>query len=1100
MPGSGEDRRKSLSESMGTDDTDPRGNSAILEAHAEAERKKRQSSQEVASAPTMVQSGGRGGQAAFRPDDVVTGRYKIVRLVAQGGMGQVYEALDQELGERIALKTVRAEIADDPGSIERFKREIHLSRRVTHPNVCRIFDVGFHQAASGKITFLTMELLDGETLTARLRREGRMKTDDAQPLVVQMAQALAAAHQAGIIHRDFKSENVVLVPSKDHDGGVRVVVTDFGLARAAAKHDPAAHALTGAGGIVGSPGYMAPEQVEGGTVGPTADIYALGIVMYEMITGHLPFVGETPLATAVKRLKEPPPDPRQAVPDLDPVWTQTLMRCLEREPADRFANALEVARSLGGEVVSAPISLSRAFRRRRRSMTLVASSAVLVSAIALGLVWRLHRQRGTTQVTSGSARRALAVLGFKNLAGKTESAWLGPALSELLSAELGTGGGLRIIPEENVTRMRSDLSLGDADSLAPDTLEKVRRQLGSDLVVSGAYLLVGNKLRVDLRLVDASSGETLAQATESGADSDLLDLVSRAGTALRSRLGMAAPTQQEETATHAMMPTSMEATRLYSEGVTHLRRHEPIAARTQLEQAVALEPNFALAHSALSAVYHGLGYDQRSLEESKRAMELSQGLPVQDRLNIEGHYYDASKQWAKAMEAYRKLWDSAPDNIQYVMFLAASQIHGGKAKDALSTVDAARKLHPTGTDDARLELVEAKANESLGDVKAQLAAAARAAEKARTLGSRQIEADSYIHEGNARWAMGELDGAVAAYERAKSIYVASGQRVGLTMALTNLAGIKYNRGDLAGAREGTEQALEILRDLGDRENIALNEHNLANMVGDQGDYKEATRLYEEAIKLRREIDDKGGLISSLATSGGLLAEEGDLAGAKKRVEEALSLARQIHRRNGVAYSLMLLGDLSQTQGEDNVARGRWEEALATWNELGDKVSAAETRVLLATLAIAQHHPAEAEAPVREAITFFHSEKAVDNEAKARAVLAESLAAQKKTAEAKRAIVEADSSLAESKSREVHLSTDTILARAQALAGDSAGAQKRLAQVIDESKKKGLVRFELEARLALGRAQGSAGKPMLAALAKEAGSRGFKQLAREAQGK
>src|SRR5437016_4353742 len=206
MPGSGEDRSKSgLGESLATDDTNPRGQSAILEAHAEADRKKKQSSQEVASAPTLVQSGGRGGPAAFRAGDVVAGRYKIVRLVAQGGMGQVYEAQDQELGERIALKTVRAEIADDPGAIERFKREIHLSRRVTHPNVCRIFDVGFHNGAAGKSTFLTMELLEGETLAARLRKDGRMQPEAALPLVVQMAQALAAAHQAGIVHRDFKS-------------------------------------------------------------------------------------------------------------------------------------------------------------------------------------------------------------------------------------------------------------------------------------------------------------------------------------------------------------------------------------------------------------------------------------------------------------------------------------------------------------------------------------------------------------------------------------------------------------------------------------------------------------------------------------------------------------------------------------------------------------------------------------------------------------------------------------------------------------------------------------------------------------------------------
>jgi serine/threonine protein kinase len=293
----------------------------------------------------------------FLPDDVVADRYKIVRYIAQGGMGEVYEVEDLSLGGHLALKTIRPEIAEDSRVIVRFKREIHVARKVTHPNVCRIYDLGTHRAppregstVPREILFLTMELLVGETLSDRIAEVTRLTTDDALTLVEQMTAGLAAAHAAGVLHRDFKSGNVMLLPPEDPRCGTRAVITDFGMARGFASKDSLV-SISDSGVIGGTLLYMAPEQVQGLELTPAADIYALGVVMYEMVTGVRPFEGDSPITAAVKRLTEPPPTPRLHVPDIDPAWESVILRCLAREPAGRFANAMDVVAALRGQAM-----------------------------------------------------------------------------------------------------------------------------------------------------------------------------------------------------------------------------------------------------------------------------------------------------------------------------------------------------------------------------------------------------------------------------------------------------------------------------------------------------------------------------------------------------------------------------------------------------------------------------------------------------------------------------------------------------------------------------------------------------------------------------
>ena len=327
----------------------------------------------------------------LKPGDLLAGRYRIVRLLGRGGMGEVYEAEDLELRAPIAVKLVLPEIAAKPEILDRFKREVLLARQVTHPNVCRIFDLGYHAAAAGRITFLTMEMLSGETLAARLERSGRMTVAEAYPLVEQLAAGLTAAHREGIVHRDFKSANVFLAPGEAH--GVRVKIMDFGLARAVNGSDSARTTLTVAGLMIGTPAYMAPEQIAGGEITPATDIYALGIVMYEMVTGVLPFAGDTPWIVATKRLREAPPSPRTHTPELDPLWEAAILRCLEQNPADRYQTAADVMRALSGERLPAPPKAPVPPRRRRPRSVMPAALAMAFLLAALGGYYFLHRQR-----------------------------------------------------------------------------------------------------------------------------------------------------------------------------------------------------------------------------------------------------------------------------------------------------------------------------------------------------------------------------------------------------------------------------------------------------------------------------------------------------------------------------------------------------------------------------------------------------------------------------------------------------------------------------------------------------------------------------------
>jgi len=953
----------------------------------------------------------------FKPGDIVDERYRVIRLIGHGGMGDVYEVEDQTLGGRVALKTVRIDLSseDDVEAMERFKREVHLARKVSHPNVCRIFDIGYHirtpqgdpDGETERIAFLTMEWLHGQTLADLLHQSGPVRPETALPLVSQLAAGLAAAHDAGIVHRDLKSNNVIVMSPAEAGRETRVVITDFGLARSLTLADPTGARLTTSGFVVGTAAYMAPEQVQGRQVTPAADIYALGVVLYEMMTGHLPFEGDSPLSTAVKRLNESPPPPHTHNPEIPPLWEGVILRCLDRDPANRFSSARDVARSLAGETT--PPSQRTALRRRKRSLLMSAAAA---AAIAVGLIswWILASRPFSPSGPQGggssiAGRRTVAILGFKNLSRRPDAEWLSTALSEMLETELSGESAVRAIPGENVARMKVDLAIGVADSLAPDALSRIGRNLGADLLILGSYLVIdgadSRQIRLDIRLQNASTGETVAAFPAVGMERNLFELVAKAGAGLREKLGTGPRGAANIEEARAALPSDPEAARYYSEGLAHLRQFDARAARDLLQKSVALDPGSPHAHAALAEAWGALGYEIKSAEEARQAFDLSAKLPREERIQIEARYRTAVRDWDRAITLYRSLFSFYPDNLEYGLSLAEAQTAAGRGRDALSTIDSLRRLPKPESEDPRIDLTESWAAGSLSDYARQQAAASSAAEKGEARGARLLVARARLREGVAYRNMGDLKAAATSAEEARQIYIAAGDRGGVAWALNNLGNVLDDQGSRTEAKKVFEEVLAIYRETGDTSGVALALGNIASVLINQGDYEQARKLLDESILLYREIGDRNGAAWELNTVAIVLKSQGDLRAAQRSYEEALAIYRDIGDRSGIATELANMANVIRAQGDLDEARTLLDQSLALYQEIGETSGIGSVTILVGNITVLQGDLPRAKGLYERAVEIARSVQNRSDEATALTGVADVLLAQGDHAGARR---------------------------------------------------------------------------------------------------
>lgn len=930
----------------------------------------------------------------FTSGEIVAERYRIVDFIGRGGMGEIYEAEDLDLEVRVALKTVRREIADNDKALERFRREIQLARKVTHPNVCRIFDVGYYARESSdeaeeeanaegepfereEIVFLTMELLEGETLSTRLKREGRLTPEEALPIVEQIAAALDAAHRAGIVHRDFKSSNIILVSDPDTDYGTRAVVTDFGLARGIAPEDSLTSSFSVSSQPVGTPTYMAPEQVAGREITPAVDIYALGVVLYEMMTGGPPFVGDSPLSTAVKRLIERPTPPHEVVSGLEGPWDEAILRCLEKDPEQRFASAHDVVRTLLGEQVAGR-------RTGVRSTKWLIALAVLVVVVMVGSVLWMRNvmspapgtstsssARGTDAAKKVVRRRTVAVVGFHNVTGKSDVAWLNTAFSEMLSTELGAGGKLRVIPGENVAHVKRELAIRNVDSLANQTLARVGQNLDADLLVFGAYVALGGEqgsVRVDVR-IHARDGRSLGAFSVTGRESELFALVGDIGARLRENLGLASLTESEAGAVKSSQPANLAAARLYAEGIDRLRHSDALGARKRLEKAIEADPSNPLAYSALAEALGALGYDAKATEAAKRAMDLSAGLSREERLVVEGRYREATRNWDRAVEIYRALWDFFPDNLEYGLRLAEAQTAGGWGKEALETISKLRGL-PSGKSDPRVDLAEARAAESLSDFRREADAASRAVTRGEARDAHFLVGEAWLAKWWALRNLGDLDKAIEASDAAKKAFDLVGDRGSMALALNAVATVDRQQGHFDEAESLDEQSLAVFREIGDKRHESWALNNLGSDQVERGEIRRALARFQESAAVAREIGDRAGVTRTLGNVGSMELELGAIDDARKAFESAYDIADEIHDARYLAWAKYNEAGALVATGRVADAARLVDEAMEEFRQIGERRGAAWTLVRRARIDLEQGLVSDALVAARDALDSF----------------------------------------------------------------------------------------------------------------------------------
>lgn len=1081
--------------------------------------------------------------------------YRVLKRLGSGGMGVVYEAEDIKLGRRVAMKFLPGEVATDRTAYERMQREARSASALDHPNICSVYELGEHDGQP----FIVMPLLEGMTLREWIDRaskmEKRSRLNGAMELAIQITRGLDAAHHKNIIHRDIKPENIFVTVRGE------VKILDFGLAKAVESQkgldvqneltaDTAAVSdenltLTRTGAKLGTAFYMSPEQIRGEKLDARSDLFSLGLVLYEMVTGRRAFKGSTRTSVHDAVLHDAPSPVRPLNPAVPAGFESIIRRSLERDRDRRYQSAGELR-----------ADLERLTLRRSPSAGAIAASAAVaflaLILIALGANVGGLRDRVLRHPTSTDAvgqvkqRTAVAVLGFKNLSGRDDQAWISTALSEMLDAQLSAGQELRVISSEDVARMKIDLALPAADSYARDTLQKIRTHLGSDLVVLGSYLDTGKdtggKIRIDVRLQDASKGETIAVISRDGNESSLPELVTQSGADLRQKLGIPDVSATEASQAAASAPANPEATRLYAEGLAKLQAYDALAARDLLEKAIAADPNHALSHAAIAQAWSQLGYDKKAEEEAKKAFDLSANLTREQHLSVEGRYRETAHDFPAAIEIYRTLGTFFPDNLDYALRLASLQSKAGHPKDSLETIAQTRTLPKPISDDPRIDLAEAAAQNAQGNFSESQRASAAATAKAKAQGSRMLQAQATLVEAFTWDRLGDLNKAVQKSLEARDLAANAGNPDLLARVFRTYGIILYDKGDFPGARSAFEEAVNIFQKIGDGQ-TGSTLVNLGNVYYDQGRLEDAKRYYEQALQLHRAegvepaligsdigsianvLDSLGELVDAtrmqeqslqgfhdggdqrgesdtLNNLADVLVERGELSQALADYERGAAIAEKIGYKRGLAANLQGAAQIFLDRDQLPEAQNRVEKALGIRKELGDSTQLAQSQVALATIALEQGRPAEAETLIRAATPQFEQQTMAADASQSAALLARVLLAQSKIADAEAAAANAVALAEHTSDRSTQIVATLAAAEVNAHNGKEPAAAKALESVLSECVRDGYKEYEFDARLDLGqlelRSSKAAGRERIEKLKEDATRSDYRLFARKAR--
>jgi serine/threonine-protein kinase len=805
------------------------------------------------------------------------GPWLVEREIGRGGMGVVYLARHSDYPKAVALKVMHPWL--EPELLRtRFRRERDILAGLEHAGIARLHDGG---SAEDGTPFLAMEYVEGATLL-EWADSRRLTTSARLELFLEVCAAVEYAHQRQVLHRDLKPSNILVTL----EGTPKLL--DFGVAKlleaeTGEERDPTL--LTAA--PLMTPEYASPEQVRGEPVGPASDVYSLGVVLYELLTGRRPYrlvnrtareieravcetdpqrpsaaVQQSETGETASAVRDGTPDKlrRRLRGDLDAI----VLKALRKDTGARYAAVADLADDLRRHNAGYPVIARRGtwryraakFVRRHRTaaavlglatLTLFAGAALTLIGLGSGGTWTFR-----LNPPGAPARRGVAILPFKNLSGDGTADWISPTLGEMLRTELAATDALRVISGEQVSQAVYELGLSASDGYGVETLLGLRRKTGSDWVVLGSYLAAATPdgpLRIDVRVQDCRSGEMVAEVAEIGTRESILDLVGRAGLGLRSRLGLPLSSEDAE-GLRARRPTSPEAARFYAEGVAYRRRYDYGRAAPLLESAIAAEPGFAPAHLELALVLAIQGYQKQAEENARVALQLAPPAPGRARLEIEARVRFVLQDWDGATRAYRALREIDPENLEWGLELTRALHAGGRATEALATLAELRDLPPPVRDDPRIDLQEARISTDTAQVDRALAATLA---KSEAVGATLVA-------GHARWVEGvnaasRGDGARGeqAMEESRRLFEDGGDRVNAARATAMLGFTRFGNGDPAGAAELLRGAIASPRmsDLPAARRYAL---TLLGFVEEgRAEWPAARAAFAEAQSLSREL-------------------------------------------------------------------------------------------------------------------------------------------------------------------------------------------------------------------------------------------------------
>lgn len=801
------------------------------------------------------------------------GPYQIVRQLGAGGMGVVWLAEDSRLHRKVALKTVKTAGDDTAEGRQRLLREARAAAALSHPHIAAVHDV---LDVDGQV-IVVFEYVEGDTLAARLQR-GPMPVAEAIEVSWQLADALAAAHAEGVIHRDLKPSNVVLGP----DG--RAKVLDFGIARLVPQGADMSASVPGTIGVglVGTPGYAAPEQYLSRNVDGRADLYALGVMIFEMITGRRPFPGNDPIQLATSVLRDEAPRMDAGGLWVPPALEELVSRLLQRDPNRRPSSGDEMLIELSPlrDTESSPLARRTVLLRRRvprRPLIAAAVAFAVVAAIVIPLSW-MESATGTR----GPASPVVAVLPLTNMSGDQANDYLGPGLAESLITSLASVPSVTVLSRTVVEETRQQ---------QPDRAGFVRA-LDATYVVEGSVQALGDRLRVTLNLVRQDASIAWGETVE-GPAGDLFTLQSDLSRALGDAIADLTPSGQRLQPA-APMTASEPAQIAYWKGRAYLDRRD-LAGNTQaalkeFDDAIAADPNFAMAHAGLAEAQWGMyvqtsdkSWAIKAVDSTRTALALEPDRPGLHY--IAGLTLFRSGSYDEARQELERAIALQPNSEEATSLLGRVLMRDGKIEEGKAQFQKALAVRPKSLT-LYTEMGLALYNAS------RFSEALDAFEQAIALSP--SSSVSLTQAGVASAAQGDTRRALDYYERATAIQPRP-------ETFSSMGTLYYGEGDFARAASAYEAAL-LMRPLG-----SVTHRNLGDAYSRLGRRDDALRSYRRAVsRAEAEVSVSPTDARAVARLAVYQAKAGDDAAARKSLARAQDLAptdEQVYVRAGVVHAL-----------------------------------------------------------------------------------------------------------------------------------------------------------------------------------------------------